>query len=192
MYNIEIENSGIKYNSSVHHRRSIRFLGYDYSQAGAYFVTLCTQKRECLFGEIIEGKMQLNNAGNMVQTIWNEIPIYYSGIDIDEFIIMPNHIHGIIVIVGVGPRAYPDLEQPQGVAPTLSLSDIMHRFKTLSTKRYIDGVHQYSWPLFAGKLWQRNYWERIVRNELELNNMREYIYNNPAQWETDQLAPYLP
>ena len=98
--------------SPVRSRRSIRLRGYDYSQAGAYFITLCTQNRQCLFGEIVDGGMQLNAAGKMVQTVWDEIPAYYPGIDIDEFIIMPNHIHGIVTIVGAAPRGRPDPHLP--------------------------------------------------------------------------------
>lgn len=196
------------YNPDIHHRRSIRLQGYDYSRPGAYFITICTQNRECLFGNIIVGatprgcpEMALNHAGNMVQTVWNEIPIHYTGTEIDEFIVMPNHIHGIIVIVGATPCGCPDpafktIGQAQGPAPTgnitgntgaLSLGDIVHRFKTMTTKRYTDGVKQSGWPLFAGKLWQRNYWEHVVRNEMELNRIRKYIHKNPPQWESDRL-----
>ena len=152
------------FDPKIHHRRSIRLQGYDYSQAGMYFITLCTQKRECLLGEIVDGHIQLNDAGRMVQTVWDEIPSHYSGADIDVFIAMPNHIDGIIAIVGAGPRACPDSVerqtngQPQGVAPTgLSLSDVVHRFKTMTTKRYADGVKQKGLPPFSAKLWQRNY-----------------------------------
>ena len=113
------------YNSDIHHRRLIRLKGYDYSHTGVYFVTICTQNRECLFGEILDKKMMLNDAGRVIQTVWDEIPSHYSGIEIDAFAIMPNHIHGIINIVGAGPRACPDdgvqpsqTGQPQGVAPT--------------------------------------------------------------------------
>ncbi len=188
------------FDPKIHHRRSIRLQGYDYSQAGMYFITLCTQKRECLLGEIVDGHIQLNDAGRMVQTVWDEIPSHYSGADIDVFIAMPNHIHGIIAIVGAGPRACPDsvepqangqpqaTGQPQGVAPTgLSLSDVVHRFKTMTTKRYADGVKQKGLPPFSAKLWQRNYWEHIIPNEVELGAIREYIQNNPAQWELDRL-----
>ena len=170
-------------------RRSIRLKGYDYSREGAYFVTICAQNRKCLFGEIVNGKMVLNDAGRMVESVWNEIPKYYPGIDIDVCQIMPNHIHGIVVIVGAGPCACPDTGQAQGVAPTMSLSDVVHRFKTMTTKRYIDRVKQNGWPTFPGKLWQRNYYEHIIRDENELNRIREYIINNPAQWEFDRENP---
>jgi REP element-mobilizing transposase RayT len=148
--------------------------------------------------------MRLNDAGKMIQAVWDEIPAYYPGIDIDAFIVMPNHIHGIVVIVGAArcgrpdttaPRGRSDEGHPQGGAPTavtpagvgLSFPDVVHRFKTMTTKRYADGVKQNGWPPFPGKLWQRNYWEHIVRNEPELNRIREYVHNNPAQWELDKL-----
>ena len=224
----------MKYDSTIHKRRSIRLSGYDYSQAGMYFVTICTQLRICLFGEIADGKGRLNDAGKMVQTVWNEIPIYYPGIKTDEFVIMPNHIHSIVVImppVGATPRGCPSIPrnfigpsiqknggappkrghvadrpgqargkagQAQGPTPTgaaarqgiggrLSLPDVVHRFKTMTTKRYADGVKHKGWQPFPGKLWQRNYWEHIIRSEPELNGLREYIQNNPARWTLDRL-----
>src|SRR5512135_2910342 len=88
----------MKHDPDKHHRRSIRLKGYDYSQSGAYFVTICTQNRECLFGDIVDGKMRLNDAGRMIHRTWNDVPIKYPNIEIDEFIVMPNHVHGIIVI----------------------------------------------------------------------------------------------
>jgi len=132
----------------------------------------------------------------MVRMVWNEIPRYYSGVEIDQFQIMPNHIHGIIVMVGAGPRACPDNNgqpchqihgQPQGVAPTrLSLNDVVHRFKTMTTKKYCDGIKQYGWPAFAGKLWQRNYYEHIIRSDEDIGRIRDYILNNPANWQNDE------
>ena len=98
----------MKYNPDIHHRRSIRLRGYDYSRPGAYFVTTCTQNRECLFGKIVGGEMVLNDAGRMINIVWNEIQENYPGVETDEFVVMPNHIHGIIVLVGAGPRACPD------------------------------------------------------------------------------------
>jgi putative transposase len=169
-------------NDNIHRRRSIRLPGYDYSQPGAYFITICTQNREYLFGNIVVGAgpracPEPNDAGTMIQTVWYEIPIHYHGIEIDEFIVMPNHIHGIIVI-----RQAQGDGRPQGIAPTggpLSLPDVVHRFKTMTTKCYAVGVKQHGWPPFPGRLWQRNYWEHIVRNEIELNRIREYIRYNP-------------
>lgn len=185
------------FNADKHHRHSIRLKGYDYSQAGGYFITINTQNREHLFGEIIDYKMILNDAGRMVETVWNEIPIFYHGIEIDVFQIMPDHFHGIIFItnndddVRAGPRASPDEpseipEQPQGVANTLSLPDMVHRFKTMTTKRYTDSVKQNDWPPFNARLWQRNYWEHIIRDARELDIKRNYIIENPARWQNNQ------
>ena len=117
------------YNSAIHHRRSIRLEGYDYSQSGAYFITICTNNRECLLGEITDGEIEMNDAGQMDQTIWNEIPIHYRGIETGEFVVMPNHIQCIVEIVGAGPCTCPDEGHPQGGAPTLSFPDVVHRFK---------------------------------------------------------------
>jgi putative transposase len=175
------------------HRRSIRLPGFDYAQTGAYFVTVCTQRRKCLFGEVIDGKVALNASGRMVESIWNEISQFYSGADVDAFTVMPNHLHGIIILgVGAGPRACPDDRQPQGVAPTLSLPDIAHRFKLLTTTKYIEGVAQNSWPPFPGRLWQRNYYEHVIRNETEMNLIREYIQMNPLKWFYDRENPEYP
>ncbi len=188
----------MKYDPDIHHRRSIRLKGYDYSQAGLYFITICTQNRLCVFGEIKNGEMVLNDAGMMIKTVWHEIPVYYHGFNIHEFIIMPNHVHGIIQIisnpkpVGAGPCACPvnerqqQIGQPQGVAPTMSLFDIVHRFKTLTTKRYMDGVKNNDWPRFNKKLWQRNYYEHIIRNEKSCYQISEYIQTNPVKWQDDK------
>ena len=216
----------MKNNVDIHHRRSIRLKGYDYSQAGLYFITICTQNRLCLFGKIKNGKMILTDAGTMIQTLWHEIPVYYRGFNIHEFVVMPNHIHGIIQIishpqpVGAGPCACPINEwqqttgqprgvaptwqyrktgQPRGVAPTMSLSrtgqyhksvmslsDIVHRFKTLTTKRYTDGVKNNGWQPFNKKLWQRNYYEHIIRDEKSYHSIAEYIQTNPLKWEDDK------
>jgi REP element-mobilizing transposase RayT len=174
--------------SEKRHRRTTRLKDYDYAQAGAYFITICTKDRACLFGEIVDGEMRLNQSGRMVETVWEEIPCFYPGIDIDTFIVMPNHVHGII-LVGAAPRGRPDSWQPQGVAPTLSLPDVVHRFKTLTTKRYVNGVKQSGWTKFPGRVWQRNYFDHIIRSEEYLNRIREYIIANPQQWASDRENP---
>ncbi len=189
----------MRYDKEKHHRRSIRLKNYDYSQAGAYFVTICTQGRECLFGEIKNNQMHLNEAGGMGEKVWNELPEKYPGVEIDELIVMPNHIHGIIILsVGAGPCACPETEtnqslrkgQPQGVAPTrLSLPDVVHRYKSFTTSQYRTGVEQFNWLSFPGKLWQRNYYEHIIRNEDDLNSIREYIRYNPLKWDEDEENP---
>ena len=187
------------YDPEKHHRRSIRLKDYDYSQTGFYFVTICTQNRKSLFGEILDGEMRLNDAGQMIQSVWNELPQHYTGVEVDEFVVMPNHVHGIIILnVGAGPSACPDNMQPElqarkgqprGVAPTLSLPDLVHRFKSLTTSRYRLGVTQNGWLTFPGRLWQRNYYEHIIRNENDLDEIREYIINNSLKWELDTENP---
>ena len=198
-----------------HRRRSIRLKGYDYSQPGAYFVTICTQNGECLFGRVIDGRMQLNDAGRMVQSVWDEMLDHYPGVGIDAFVVMPNHVHGIIVltgdIVGATPRGCPDGGlitydqdgQARGPAPTgesrgdvpanrMSLSDVVHRFKSFTTAKYRHGVKHAGWPPFPGKVWQRNYWEHVIRDERALQQIREYVVNNPARWAEDRMHPDAP
>jgi REP element-mobilizing transposase RayT len=138
--------------------------------------------------------MRLNDAGRVVQAVWNEIPDHYPGVTVDAFIVMPDHMHGIVVLVGTGPRACPESEpisihgQARGPAPTLSLPDVVNRYKTMTTKRYTDGVKNQQWAPFPGRLWQRNYYEHIIQNEHALNLIRRYIRNNPAKWAADRLA----
>lgn len=188
------------FDSDIHHRRSIRLKGYDYARVGAYFVTVCVQGREGLFGDIADGEMWLNEAGEMVEAVWKELPVHYPGVAIDCHVVMPNHFHGI-VWVGAGPRACPESTpipmeghpqgkgHPQGGAPTLSLPDIVHRFKSWTTARYRQGVVQNKWPPFPGRLWQRNYYERVIRAEEELTAIRAYIRDNPAHWHEDEENP---
>jgi REP element-mobilizing transposase RayT len=202
----------MKYDPKKHHRRSIRLQEFDYTSPGWYFVTICTDHRDCVFGDVVDGEMKLNDAGLMVERVWCELPDHYQGVDIDEHVVMPNHFHGIIVLtdsIWAGLRACPDgsvpqqgdsgdphgvakanTGQPQGVVPTrLSLPDVVHRFKTMTTTKYISGVKQHNWPQFPRKLWQRNYFERVVRNERELQRIREYIINNPLKWAEDRENP---
>jgi putative transposase len=175
-------------------RRSIRFKGYDYSLAGGYFVTICVKGGECHLGDIDNGDMQLNSAGDMVQTCWLELPSRFDDIDMDTFIIMPNHMHGIIFItsadsVGAGLVPAQDASTrnraPTRGAPTVGA--IVGVFKSITTNEYIHGVREREWPAFEGRFWQRNYWERIIRNERELEAIRRYIWNNPASWKKDRL-----
>ena len=165
------------YNPNVHRRRSIRLKGYDYSQAGAYFVTICINQRRSLFGNIQEGIMYPSPAGEMVQTVWDEIPTHYQGIDIDAFVLMANHIHGIIIL------------EPNS---SMKLPDVVHRFKSLTTARYRHGIYEKEWPPFEKRLWQRNYYEHIIRNEKSCDRLREYIRDNPILWDVDTLHPNNP
>lgn len=180
----------MKFDPEKHHRRSIRLKGYDYSQSGAYFITITTQDRECLFGNIIQGEMILSVQGQMIEKVWSEMSIHYPGIETDRFVVMPNHIHGIIILnVGVSPCARPnnrEEEQIQEPIPTMSLPDVIQRFKSLTTARYREGVLLHQWEPFKGRLWQRNYYEHVIRDEESLNKIREYILNNPLNWEMDE------
>lgn len=175
----------MKYNPEIHHRRSIRLYGYDYSQPGAYFITLCTHNRECLFGNIMDGKMVLNDVGKIAHQCWLEIPIHYPNVQLDEFIIMPNHIHGILIInddvvqniVGVQ-NIEPLQNKFQKIIPR-SIGSIIRGYKIGVTKWFRQNTDIYM-------IWQRNYYEHIIRNEIELNKIRKYILNNPINWELDE------
>jgi len=181
------------FDPDIHHRRSIRLKNYDYSQPGPYFVTVCTHNRESLFGHIHENAMIMNEAGGMVDRWWRELPKKYPMIDTDAHTVMPNHFHGIVVIVGAALRGRPDESnpnnggQPHRVAPTLG--DMIDWFKTMTTNDYIRGVKHGQWRPFPGKLWQRNYYEHVIRDEGDLNAIREYITNNPASWDKDNENP---
>ena len=268
----------MKYNPNIHHRRSIRLKGYDYTRPGAYFVTVCTQNRECLFGKIMNGEMKLNDAGRMIIKWRHELENKFPDIKINDFICMPNHIH-FILINGVGadlrvcpvcpdnnatdahndltntpndPTCKPDApakpnpsvradlrvcpdnnatdayDDPQvkpnptckpdapakpnpsvradlRVCPVCPIKPdpmgehdkkgehagsplrrVVQWFKTMTTNEYIRGVKQHAWPPFPGKLWQRNYYERIIRNKTEFDKIQNYIVNNPFNWHDDK------
>jgi REP element-mobilizing transposase RayT len=178
--------------NATRRRRSIRLPSYDYSQSGAYFVTIRAQDRECIFGEVLRGQVVLNGPGEMIQSVWRELPGHYHGVELDAFVVMPNHVHGIVILVGAGPCACPeDAGQPRGVAPTsaMSLPDVIHRFKSLTTAKYRRGVHDNGWSPVHRRLWQRNYYEHVVRSEEELDSVRQYVANNPACWDQDRENP---
>jgi len=184
-------------------RRSIRLKGYDYAQAGAYFVTLCTQGRSFLFGEIAAHEMQANEAGAMVIEEWHALPMRYPGVHLDAFVLMPNHIHAVLFLapeeaVGAGlvpaplsqpnRSATPDAGATTRVAP-VTLGDVIGAFKSITTVRYARGVETRGWPAFSQRLWQRNYYEHIVRDDESLQQIREYIAENPACWDLDGENP---
>lgn len=188
------------YDPEIHHRQSVRLKGYDYSQKGLYFITICTENRKHLFGEIIHDcGMQLNIAGNMIAQIWYEIPHYLKNTRLHEFVIMPNHVHGIIEITTISPvgadsisaqkqadsipaHDWADMES----APT-TLGDIVQMFKRYTTIEYIKMVKNGILPRFDKRIWQRNYWEHIIRNEHEFYQISEYIQQNPEKWDYDKL-----
>jgi REP element-mobilizing transposase RayT len=173
---------------------------FDYSQPGAYFVTIVTQDRRMVFGQVVNGEMVLNETGKMVIEVIDQIPEHYLGINVEVSVIMPNHVHLLFLITDVvaGPRAchsnQPIDGQPQGVAPTeerLSLPEIVHRIKSLTTNRYMIGVRDKGWPQFEKRFWQRNYYEHIIRNERDHLAICDYIVANPMNWEKDEENTHL-
>ncbi len=185
----------MKYDPAIHQRKSIRLKDYDYSQAGGYYVTIVAQGRECLFGEIRAGEMVLNEAGRMILKWWNELPNKFPSITLDAFVIMPNHFHGIILIhetVGADLRVCPGAGAHTGAPlprPNASLSHIIQWFKTMTTNEYIRGIKQSGWLPFAGKLWQRNYYEHIIRDQSDYERIAYYIAVNPTKWDEDDENP---
>ena len=190
-----------RYNPNIHNRKSIRLKGYDYSQAGLYFITICIKNRECLFGNITNGEMNLNDAGQMVENEWMKLPQRFQNIKLHEYIVMPNHFHAILEIVGVilvvaqnktvaqNNTVSSKNGQPQGIAPTTNktVGDMVGAFESITTVEYIRGVKNKNWQPFDGKLWQRNYWDHIIRNENEYNRIAQYIINNPIKLKNDKL-----
>lgn len=192
------------YNPDIHHRHSIRLRGYDYSLSGAYFVTVCAHDRECLFGAIVDSEMRLSEAGQVVRSVWEELPKRFPSIKLDTAVVMPNHFHGIVVltdtpVVGAGsPRpisGFPGtedeagnngVEKQGGETPPLraTLGQIVGYFKYQSTKK-INQVR----GLAGHPLWQRNYYEHVIRNEDDLAAVRQYIADNPMKWEQDRENP---
>ena len=213
-----------------HHRRSVRLKGYDYSQAGLYFVTLCVQDMECFFGNVKDGKMVLNDAGKVVEKWYLKLPSKYLDIELGDYVVMPNHFHAIVInngkgdpdapyaktpnaaLVGANPcvrpsdedydenagvntNGHPDDGLGENVAPNddilgehmgSPLRVVLSWFKTMSTNEYIRGVKNQGWPRFRGKLWQRNYYEHIIRSQRSFENISGYIENNPRTWEEDR------
>ncbi len=164
----------MKYNPEKHHRRSIRLKDYDYSQAGAYYVTMIVQNREHLFGSIVNGEMVLNDAGKMIDEQSNALTTRFPNVELDVYQIMPNHFHAIVVIVGAS------------LVDAPILGDIIGAFKSITTHEYILGVEERNWQRFSKRLWQRNYYEHVVRDAEDLNRIRNYIRSNPAKWDNDK------
>lgn len=224
----------------TYHRRSIRLKGYDYSQEGAYFVTICTQDREHRFGEIVNGEMVLSDLGRIAQEQWEQIPARFEQVELGEFVIMPNHIHGIIIIedervgdgagaspigdgawarpigegvgarpigegvgddkwvgegVGASPTPTTDDDQiegsgqPQGLPlrARATVGDIVGAYKSLTANECLRLFKSKDETM--GKIWQRNYYEHIIRDEEAYLRIAQYIFDNPAQWEVDSLNP---
>ncbi len=195
-------------------RHSARLAGFDYTQDGAYFITIVTQGRACLFGNIANGEMVLNKAGLMVAQVCFEMPHVIQSMRWRIFQIMPNHFHALVELhnaagadpshagadpshagadpshVGADLRGCPG--QTRRSAPTgnpLTLGNVVGRFKSLTTRRYIDGVRTAHWPQFSTRLWQRNYYEHIIRDETDYQSIYEYVLCNPQNWEMDSENP---
>jgi putative transposase len=174
------------YDPQHHHRRSIRLPGYDYSQPGAYFITICAHDGEPLFGEIIDGIMHLNRFGHVVQACWSNLPRHYPNVMLDEFMVMPTHTHMIIVLTGDPASTAPAAEHippvEQRIAPARhDLSEIVRSFKTFSARR-INALRRST----GTPVWQRNYYERIIRDDHALQTIRKYIRDNPLRWHLDR------
>ncbi len=206
------------FNPEIHHRRSIRLRDYDYSRAGAYFVTIIAWQRECLFGEVVDGMMRLNDPGRMALECWDGLPGHFPHVKLDEFVVMPNHFHAILSIVGnveanvgakQGVSASPDSDDdahggnnkgeygnnkgeagesfasplPHGTVRG-SLGAIIQNFKSVSTRK-INKIRKNP----GAPVWQRNYYERVIRDDRELDGIRRYIAGNPVRWEEDENHP---
>jgi REP element-mobilizing transposase RayT len=172
------------YNPTIHHRRSIRLKGYDYAQEDLYFITICCQDKAHLFGEIVDGEMILNECGEIANNCWLEIPNHYPNVGLHQHIIMPNHVHGIIeikyksnlitVFPTVGANDYSPLR-----SPSKTIGSIVRGFKIGVTKWMRQNTHIYD-------VWQRNYFENIVRNKQSYHQITKYIQNNPENWKDDR------
>jgi REP element-mobilizing transposase RayT len=171
----------------------MRLKGYDYTQAGAYFITLCVQQRLCLFGEVIAGLFVPNQYGALVAQAWNDLPNHYPHVSLDQFVVMPNHVHGIIVLSDVGAdlksdHRHRDADVGVGLKPAPTkrhaLSEIVRAFKTFSARR-INEIRQTP----GTSIWQRNYYEHIIRSEADYTRIAEYVIDNPRLWSEDSLHP---
>lgn len=173
-------------------RRFMRLKGFDYTRQGAYFITICTKERACLFGEVVDGVMRLNDAGHIVEHCWRTIPDHCIHAQLDAFVVMPNHVHGIVVLVGSGAvgathaSPLPDLASSgRSRGPRRqSIASIIGSFKSAVTKR-INDIRKTAGAL----VWQRNYYEHVIRNEESFNRIRQYILDNPLRWAFDRENP---
>lgn len=209
----------MRYDPERHRRHSIRLKGYDYSQAGAYYVTIVTRDRANLFGEVVDGQMRLNELGHVVREEWLRSEHVRHEIRLDEFVVMPNHVHGIIWIAGESPSRQPPPDDPQpggepqsapvgahsraplppshppqpahGSQPPpqrarRSLGSFIAGFKSIATTR-INQLHGAP----GTPVWQRNYYEHVIRDERALNRIRQYIRDNPMRWDLDRENPLV-
>jgi putative transposase len=166
-------------------RKSIRLKDFDYTSSGAYFITICSHQRQPLFGSILENVVCLNNLGEIIQRLWHEIPTHHGHVELDEFVVMPNHIHGIVCLSREGlPWQTPTTTTAAyGFRVPGSLGSILGGFKSAVTKQ---AREQSQNPLLP--VWQRNYFDHIIRNDPDLERIRTYIRTNPHNWQHDHHA----
>ena len=168
-------------------RKHLRLRGFDYGQPGAYFVTICTQKRRCILGDVVDDEVVLSPQGRIVSDCWHDLANHYEHIELDEFVVMPNHIHGIVVIIDSGKGCGAN-EVGAGFKPAPkgrhSLSEVVRAFKTFSARRINHLRNRTGEPV-----WQRNYYEHGIRDDTSLLAVREYIVINPAKWSEDRDNP---
>lgn len=188
-----------KFDPQKHHRRSIRLREFDYASAGGYFVTIVAWHRECLFGDVVDGEMKLNKYGKIADECWLAIPEHFPNVELGAYVIMPNHVHGIIVLRANESllttktvdgrrgaallRPYHEEQNPHkiNVKPG-SLGAIVRSYKSAVSYR-INKEHN------ATGIWQRNYYEHIIRSETDLQNKTDYIESNPLLWDKDDENP---
>jgi REP element-mobilizing transposase RayT len=172
------------------YRQSIRLRGFDYAGHGAYYVTICTHEKKCIFGKVSNGEVSLSGIGAVVQEEWLETFAKRSHIEMDEFVVMPNHFHGIVWIIFTGDektgsaRRAPTAES-YGAPVSGSVPTIVRAFKSAVTRR-VNLLRDTS----SGPVWQRNYYEHVICNEEDLNRIRRYIIDNPGNWDIDEENPH--
>lgn len=178
--------------SQFPNRKSLRLSGYDYSADGGYFITICTHNRHLLFGEIVESTMKINALGMIVMEEWLRSGLIRRECVLDEFVVMPNHIHGIVLITGAqGP---PFAQTPNPIVGAQSLAPLRRRPRSVGTlvagyKSAVTTRYKQQFGPHANPIWQRSYYDHVIRNERDLNAIREYIRNNPLQWALDKENP---
>jgi REP element-mobilizing transposase RayT len=188
-----------------HHRRSTRLPAFDYASTGAYFVTVCCKERECLFGDVVDGETLHSEAGRIATACWSEIPRHFPGVVLDAFVVMPNHVHGVIVLThrarnecrgvqlnaptsgttdGTADGIAAPVAGPASISPTDGLPVIVRTFKAaVTTACRRAGL--------ANDVWQRGYYDHVVRGDDDLDRIRRYIEENPARWASDEDNPSI-
>ena len=169
------------FDPNTHHRRSIRLKEFDYTQPGIYFITICTYQRKSTLGNIIDDQMALSEFGKIIVSEWLFLPVRFPHISLDQWVVMPNHLHGIIQINYVQKNVSPISVDKPGSRPG-SINAVIQNFKSITTRKINSLRNQKGNPF-----WQRNYYEHVVRNEQSLAEIREYVVNNPFRWKIDKL-----